>query len=284
MPRWIVLALTAALAVASACSGDDGADGTTATTEPRPPGYVAMGDSFAAGVGAQPYDAISGDCERSTKSWPVMLDELVDSIDLVDFRACGGAKVPHLLGPRGRLDPQIPAADEADDEVGLVTVTIGGNDAGFSELVLRCVIVDCSGVPESDDFQDKLEALTDELADEVYPAVRAAYPRARIVHVGYPRLTPAPGEGADGCRWLSAEEQTATASIVEQIGAAIIDAVDATDVDDVAFLDVFEALDGHELCTDDPWVNEVITLSSGRAHPTAEGYRAIAEMVAAELD
>src|SRR5690606_18755275 len=151
--------------LAAACSGDDGG---TPAAERRPSGYVALGDSFSAGVGAPtdaagkggcersnrslPHvhdeledattllasDACTVGCKRSTRSWPPVLDELDDAVDLVAFVACGGATVDDLLGPDGTLDAQIPAGAE-DREVGLVTLTIGGNDVGFSALVARCV-------------------------------------------------------------------------------------------------------------------------------------------------
>lgn len=279
--RWRrgVVTLAVLGGLAAACSGDDGG---TPAVERRPSGYVALGDSFSAGVGAAPDDAGSGGCERSTRSWPPVLDELDDAVDLVAFVACGGATVDDLLGPDGTLDAQIPAGAE-DREVGLVTLTIGGNDVGFSALVARCVLLDCSNAATDPGFRADLEAVGDRLSGEVYPAIRAAYPRARIAHVGYPRLTPAPGEDVEGCRWLSPTEQTAAAAVVEQLGVTAEQAVAAAEVDDVVFVDVFEALAGHELCTDEPWVNEVITLRSGRAHPTAEGYAAIAEAVAAAL-
>jgi lysophospholipase L1-like esterase len=282
-----ILALAALATVTAACGGgDDSGRDTTASTEARPSGYVAMGDSFSAGVGAPPYDAASGKCERSTLSWPKLLDAADDDLDLVAWPACGGAKIEHLLGPwdSRQLAAQVPA--DADLDVGLVTLTISGNDAGFSDLVGRCVLGDCSDVPGSADFQATLQAITDRLADELYPAIRDAFPNARIVHVGYPRLTPAPGEplGSD-CGWMNgAAEQEAVAGIVAALDDAIEAAVDQTATGDVTFVDDLDTFEGHELCTADPWVNEVVSFDSGRAHPTAAGYEALAATVADALD
>jgi lysophospholipase L1-like esterase len=275
--------------VTTACSGDDspssGRDAATSTTEARPPGYVALGDSFSAGVGAPPYDAASGKCEQSSLTWPKLLDGDEDTIELLELRACGGAQIEHLLGPwdSRALPAQIPTAAEADPDptVGLVTLTIGGNDAGFSELVARCVLGDCSDVPGRSEFVATLRTVTDQLADQVYPAIRAAFPDARIVHVGYPRLTPAPGQSTgDTCGWITSDaEQDAIAGIVGALDGAIEAAVDRTTIDDVAYVDAFDTFAGHELCTDDPWVNDVVSFDSGRAHPTAAGYEALADAV-----
>lgn len=285
MRRAAAVLLLLAFTTAACSGGDDSSSDTTPTTEARPPGFVALGDSFSAGVGAPPYDAASGKCERSSLSWPEVLDGADDTVELVAFSACGGAKIDHLLGPWDSRNqpPQIPV--DARLDVGLVTVTIGGNDAGFSDLVARCVLGDCSDVPTSAAFLAVLETITDRLADDVYPAIRSAFPNARIVHVGYPRLTPPPGEAVDdSCGWLSPIEQEATAGIVRGIDGAIDAAVGRTDVDDVVYVDVFDALAGHELCTDEPWVNPVISFDSGRAHPTASGYKALATTVATALE
>jgi hypothetical protein len=45
---------------------------------------------------------------------------------------------------------------------------------------------------------------------------------------------------------------------------------------------VGEVFAGHELCTSDSWVNP-ISLDSERAHPTEEGYEALAAAVLEEL-
>lgn len=260
------------LVAATACSGGDD------DAAPREPvGYVALGDSFSSGEGARDYDEASGSCHRSTLSWPHVLDDSEDDIVLEELRACGGATVDRLLAPWTKRDQEAQIPAEPDPDVGLVTLTIGGNDVGFGELVARCVLGDCSGVPASPEFEAQLDALSTRLIDEVYPALEAAYPNAVIVHVAYPRLTPEEGPLV-GCGWLSEPEREATVEIVDKLNETIGRV--AQDV----FLDIREALAGHELCSDDPWVNEVISLDSERAHPTVDGYEAIADAVADAMD
>jgi lysophospholipase L1-like esterase len=271
-----VLVVAAVSVLAAACSGDDG-DASEPTV------YVALGDSFSAGVGAPPYDEDSGSCDRSELSWPYVLAEEGDDLELRELRACGGAEIDNLLQPwTNRREPaQIP--HDPDEEVGLVTFTIGGNDVGFGDIVARCVLGDCSDVPDSEAFQDTLEALVNRLLAEVYPALRAAYPEARIVHVGYPRLTPGgAGDLPLECIWLSTAERVAAIAIVDELNEAIEAAADLSGDAAVEFADIGGAFVGHELCTDDSWVNP-ISLDSERAHPKDEGYVAIASAVAAAL-
>lgn len=279
--RPIALALTLILAVAAACTGGEepGGPGTTSSTAtPTPISYVALGDSFASGEGAPPYDATSGPCHRSARAWAVQLSTDVARIDDFAHPACAGAKTEHLTGPwtdRG-LPPQIPATP--DPSVTLVTLTIGGNDIGFSSIVLACVLFRC---PEADSstVTTPLHDLSVRLADAVYPALEAAYPNARIVHVGYPFLAPAPGQPVRGCAWLDAGDQARAEAVVDALNDTIAEAADDAGV---TYVDVEGALEGHELCSSSPWV--VAIGGNGQAHPNASGQRALEEAVAEALD
>lgn len=267
------LALVAALA---ACGGDDsgGADGTSTTVAPHV--YAALGDSFSAGEGAPPYEAASGACNRSAASWTNLL-AADDEVASIDHRACGGSQIGNLLTPwadRGQA-AQVPA--EPDPTVTLVTVTVGGNDVGFGEIVAVCVFLECPA-PTDAGFAAKLQALGVRLADELYPALEAAYPNAEIAHVGYPRLTPPAGDPVEGCSWLSEGDQAAAAGIVAALNATIATSAEAAGV---TYVDVTEAAAGHELCSAAPWFQGIG--QPGQAHPTADGQRAIARAVAKAL-
>src|SRR5687768_2981473 len=93
MRRWRALALAVAvIAPLAACGDDDEA------APPEPLQYVALGDSFSAGVGAKPYDEESGKCERSDLGFPPVLAEEADLV-LLEVRACGGARTERFLEP-----------------------------------------------------------------------------------------------------------------------------------------------------------------------------------------
>jgi lysophospholipase L1-like esterase len=242
--------------------------------------YVALGDSFSSGEGAAPYVAGSDSCYLSSLAWPRSLYADVAGFVSIDHRACAGARTAHLTGAweDRELPPQIPA--EPDEAVTLVTFTIGGNDAGFGDIVGSCVLTACPR-PDDEDFAASLTTLTDRLTTSVYPAMAAAYPNARLVHVGYPRLTPAPGEPVEGCGWLDGEDQTRAAGILAALDDAIRAATEQSD-GTVEYADVSEAFAGHELCTAESWLNPV-GLGAGHAHPNAAGQRGLEEAVATAL-
>ena len=94
----IAVALVIAV-VGSACDGGDVSEGTTTTAAERPLVYVALGDSYSSGEGAEPYDATPASCHRSATSWTRQLDTNSTDIASLDQQACSGARVEHLVAP-----------------------------------------------------------------------------------------------------------------------------------------------------------------------------------------
>jgi lysophospholipase L1-like esterase len=234
--------------------------------EPPPPAnYVALGDSFSSGDGAGGYDATPADCRRSSSAWPRLLDQSSASL-VVDLRACSGADT-------GDLVAQLPPTP--NEAITLVTLTIGGNDAGFGDIVEACLLGSCPS-PTDPAFLSDLDAMAAALGG-VYTTVDQRFPSADILHVGYPRLTPPPGDPVGVCFWLPPTDQAAAAAIVDAINDRIEAAVTASSTD-VAYVDVTSALADHELCTPSPWVTLL-----GRAHPNAAGQQALRQAVAAAL-
>jgi lysophospholipase L1-like esterase len=274
------IGVAALVLLAAACGGDDGGDDEA--DAPKVERMVALGDSFMAGEGASPYDESSGKCHRSPNAWPRVLDALDDGYELVELRACGGARTERLLGPWTDRDQpaQIPA--EPDPSVDVVLLMIGGNDAGFGDVSLQCVLLDCSGVPASAEWQGKLATLSQTLVEQVYPRLRTAYPQARLVHVTYPYLTPAEIPTDPACGWLTEPEVPATRQLVADINDAITTAARSFADDEVEVLDASGAFEGHELCTEESEVHP-ISLASDRAHPTTAGYASIAQTVRGAL-
>ena len=122
-------------------------------TRPRPNvrpirTYMALGDSFSSGPGAG--SSISPDqitCGRTDGSYVYQLyqdDDLVakPNPDLYNetafgFNACSGAVTTDVqsLQMQNATEPYTPFITGAD----LYTITVGGNDLGFDEIVRACV-------------------------------------------------------------------------------------------------------------------------------------------------
>src|SRR2546423_9450877 len=92
--------------------------------------YIALGDSYSSGVGAGGYDPASGICERSPRSYTALWAAGHPGTAFTSV-ACGGATTDDVLSK------QVGALSSATT---MVTITIGGNDAGFVSVVTTCLL------------------------------------------------------------------------------------------------------------------------------------------------
>jgi lysophospholipase L1-like esterase len=292
--RTITKRVLAAMALVAMVGGTVAVSGGTASADAPAGAYVALGDSYASGDGAPPYEA-TPNCHRSAGAWARQLANDASSIDPVDLVACGGATTAHLVGPWAQkgLPAQIPAAaTPTTSAVSLVTLVIGGNDVGTAGFVNNCKAFVCPS-PTAAGFKNKLTALKNTLVTTVYPRLRAAYPNAVLAHVGYPQGTPAPGTTPVNCGWLSKADQQALTTMIDALDQAIRDATlqySASVPAGVQYVDVRNVMLGHEMCTASPWINPLAnggllglfaTASANTpAHPNAAGQKAIELTVA----
>ena len=163
-----------------------------------------------------------------------------------------------------------------------MSITVGGNDAGFGPVIGACVVVDCVGSGNIALARAFVVAVLPLRLAATYRAVHEAAPGARLVVVGYPRLFPADADDVTGCPWLSEAERRGlnrAANLLNRVTRAVARHSGAR------FVDVGSALAGHELCTADSWLYPIGDLTAVRswAHPVAEGQQAIADRVTSAL-
>src|ERR1700722_18735626 len=89
--------------------------------------YVALGDSCSSGVGA---GDTSGSCGRSPNAYP-SLWATANSVASFTFAACSGATTAGVIS--GQLS-------SLNATTTVVSITVGGNDAGFSAVMETCVL------------------------------------------------------------------------------------------------------------------------------------------------
>ncbi|MDH3039159.1 GDSL-type esterase/lipase family protein [Streptomyces sp. TRM75561] len=119
------LALGAAAAVTLAGALAAAAPATAAPRPATPLNYVALGDSYVSAPGVP--DEIDAACARSSGNYPHLLAGKIKA-QLTDV-SCAGATTADLAAPQGTAPAQFTALNRKTD---LVTVTIGGNDIGFT--------------------------------------------------------------------------------------------------------------------------------------------------------
>ncbi|MBL1068074.1 SGNH/GDSL hydrolase family protein [Streptomyces sp. 7-21] len=232
-------------------------------------GYVALGDSYSSGVGAGSYDDASGDCRRSTVAYPELWAD-ANAPASFDFTACSGATTTDVLN--NQLGP-------LDSGTSLVTISIGGNDAGFADAMQTCVLWGTSAcldrIAEANAY---ISGTLPSRLDAVYQEIASRAPNAEVVVLGYPRMYELNGS----CLFGISEESRAAIN-----GAAdLLSEVIGKSAADHGFTygDVRSAFTGHEICSDDEWLHSVTLPIGDSYHPTAEGqaggYYAVLESLA----
>ncbi|RKT03878.1 GDSL-like lipase/acylhydrolase family protein [Streptomyces sp. 3211.6] len=220
-------------------------------------GYVALGDSYSSGVGAGNYDSASGNCKRTTRAYPALW-AAAHSPQTFSFTACSGARTGDVIS--GQLGPLNSGTD-------LVSITIGGNDAGFSDVMTTCVLQsESTCVNRVNQAKAYVDSTLPGQLDQVYDAIRGRAPSARVVVLGYPRFYKLNGSCVAG---LTEGERSAINGASDYLNAAI--AKRAAD-HGFAFASVVGAFTGHEICSGDAWLHSVNWTNIGESyHPTAAG-------------
>ncbi|MBV2354107.1 SGNH/GDSL hydrolase family protein [Streptomyces sp. J2-1] len=224
---------------------------------PAASGYVALGDSYSSGVGAGDYLASSGDCRRSSRAYPALW-AAAHAPSSFTFVACNGARTTDVLESQlGALGPR----------TGLVSVTAGGSDSGFSGVMITCVV---AGQRACLSAVDKALAHVDGVLpgdlDRLYAAIDARAPAARVVVLGYPHFYQLPGACSSG---LQTPARSAINVAVDRLNLVI--AKRAAD-HGFTFVDVRDSFAGHEICSSTPWLRSVDVLHPTESyHPTAPG-------------
>lgn len=241
---------------------------TTASASPSRPTsargdrvvWAALGDSYASGTGTGRYD-VDGPCMRGTRAYPELLAARDRAVDLT-FLACAGATTDDVLT---RQVPQVPR--DAD----VVTISVGGNDAGFFGAVPLCLSED-----QEKACLDRLATMRSTAPGTIGPALSTTYaavarraPRARIVAIDYPQPF-SDGRACAAAQGVSAREAKALDRAVAAVNEVIERRAKAAGVTYVPTASRFR---GHGVCARTPWVNGLTSEWTELYHPSAAGHR-----------
>jgi lysophospholipase L1-like esterase len=231
--------------------------------------YVALGDSYSSGVGAGNYIGSSGSCDQSTNAYPALWNTANQPASYVS-EACSGATTATVLSS------QLSALSAATT---LVSITVGGNDVGFSSVMETCVLEFTSRCVSAVNNAESLmtSQLPGEL-DAVLNAIKADAPNARVVVLDYPDLYDL--TKSSSCIGLSTTDRTDLNNGANELDSQIQAA--AARHGDV-FADVRNAFSGHEICDSSSWLHSVNFLDVSESyHPTASGQSGAYEPVFSE--
>lgn len=230
--------------------------------------YVALGDSYSSGVGTRVFYEEEGSCDRSPDAYgPKIAAAKGYSLN---FEACSGATTTNVI--KEQLSP-------LSSTTSLVTITIGGNDAGFSEVMLNCALYyfTCgSAIKEADTF---IEKTLPGLLETTYNDIKSRATKALVVVLGYPHLFTAEGTTCNVNFLTSGHEKELnhSADLLDEVIKARAKAAGFT------FVDPRTAFLPHEICDSDEWLNGQSLPLSESYHPNVQGQEDFTSQIEAVL-
>ncbi|WP_327166224.1 SGNH/GDSL hydrolase family protein [Streptomyces zaomyceticus] len=273
-------AVTAALATAAGLGAGPAAAAGTA-----PDRYVALGDSFASGAGVP--DQADADCMRSSRNYPALVNAALAPAAHKDV-TCGGATTVHMTSAQNASAP--PQLDALSADTDLVTLTIGGNDVGFADIIVRCVTLgafNLAGSPCKSSYTwtgtDRLAATVDATAPKIAAAIdgiRQRAPQARILVTGYPAILPDNGTNCPWVATIAKGDAPWLRDTHKRLNTVIATQAAARGA---VYVDTYTKSIGHDVCkpAGTRWMEPLITNAAAPFHPNAAGERAMADAVLA---
>jgi lysophospholipase L1-like esterase len=270
--------ILAAVAVAALFAG-------TAQAAPR---YTALGDSYAAGP-LIPLPLPPFGCLKSSNNYGHIAQRTLAYAEYRDA-TCSGAETEDMTQPQNvSPGPNPPQFNSLSPETALVTINIGGNDIGFSELAENCVSLLPWGSPCKNQYvQNGDDEISDRIAETapkvagVIQGIRAnTSPNTQILVLNYSAIFPHTGYGCypkmpvarGDVVWLRSKQEELNTMLADQAAA-----------NDAQLVDVYKASIGRDACASSltRWVEPYVPVNAAaQLHPTLRGMRAMAAMVVA---
>jgi lysophospholipase L1-like esterase len=230
----------------------------TAPAAAAAPPYVALGDSYSSGVGTRSYIDDGTSCQRSTYAYPSLIAAARGYS--LNFRACSGAKIPDVT------NTQLSALSSATR---YVTISVGGNDAGFADVLTECAqpgwMSNCNAAIDA--AQSYLNNTLPGALSTLYASIKSRAAYAKVVVVGYPRIFQ--GEDCNAFTWFSPSEESRLNQTADLLNSKLSSAASAKGF---AFANPTTRFIGHAVCDDVEWLNGLSNPISESYHPNRSGH------------
>ncbi len=256
--------------------------------------YVSLGDSYtSAPIVPLPTGNPIG-CGRSTNNYPSDVARTIHPGSFTDI-SCASATTVNMTESQsvpfgGTNQPQFSALSSADT---LVTVGIGGNDAGLIGVAEHCAETDwyqpfgsaCKNSYQSGGSDPNVAAIkaTGPKVAAVLAGIHQRAPGARVLLVGYPDGLPVNGHGCWPLVPLSNGDVSYFDSLETQLNQVLASEAAANGA---TYVDTFHSSIGHDACqpSGTAWVNGIIPNSIAfPLHPNQAGEQNMANQVLAAL-
>jgi lysophospholipase L1-like esterase len=328
--------------------GQQAADPTAPWNSPSPVTratwgtYVSLGDSYSAGEGLGNYapgshvdqsqcrvsvlghcvyhkdPKVLNGCDRSSSAYNSTVSGAYGFHGGKQTWACSGSITRDIYDGPG--DPNCTQGhasgsygegcqvNRVNANTSLVTMTIGGNDAGFSSDLKNCYMAERPGGAHEAGCTGQQSAIDGEIKDmgprlvADLQAIRARAPHARIIILTYPRAFPENPTQSGACiklgvsvasyhLCLSPGDQRFLNDEAAKLDTAVCAAVQSAGVG-AECVNAYNAFDGCEMtdlhsCLQSPTVHvsgsTVIGINQGAYHPTAQGQQILGALINQEI-
>jgi lysophospholipase L1-like esterase len=218
--------------------------------------YVALGDSYSSGTGTRTY--FDSSCQKSVYAYPYLLSQQRPNTQLV-FAACSGAQTSNVLNTQ---------VANLTTGTGIVTITIGGNDAGFSSVITECAKPEWASVCDTrvNEAQTFIRNTLPGRLNSVYSQIKSRSPSAKVIVLGYPRIFA--GIDCNAGTWFDADDMqmlNATADLLRDVTRGRAQAYGFT------FKDAIPPFIGHAVCQAE-WINGLSNPVGESYHPNQTGH------------
>lgn len=248
--------------------------------------YVALGDSYAAGP-LIPVQLPPWGCLKSSNNYGQLANRQLG----YTYRdaTCSGAETEDMTAPQGvSPEPNPPQFDRLTASTTLVSITIGGNDIGFSSIAEDCFSQDNTGTPCQDryvvngvdEISRRIQETAPKVADTIQ-GIRAKSPNAKILVVNYAAILPDTGPGCWPVVPISEGDVPYVRAKQKELNQMLADQAAAGGA---TLVDWYAASIGHDACQPPgiKWVEGAAPLNAAAPlHPNLLGMIGASELVVA---
>jgi len=245
--------------------------------------YVSLGDSYTAGPLVPNPTGNPILCGRSTHNYPSDIARVISPAGFADA-SCSSATTVDMTQPQsleGGIQTNPPQFNALSAGDALVTVGIGGNDAGLIGVIETCAEIDithpfgsaCKNRYTAGGSDPNVAAIVAAglKVAAVLQGIHARAPQARVGLIGYPDGLPVNGSSCWPLVPISAGDITYIDGLEKQLNAVLQTDANANDA---IYVDTFTSSIGHDACKapGTAWVNGIIPTSAAfPLHPNQTG-------------
>jgi hypothetical protein len=250
--------------------------------------YVALGDSYTASPLTGSLVGSPAGCLRSSNNYPRVARPSIGLDAFVDV-SCSGAKTDDFFAPQSVTGgTNAPQLDAVTASASAVSIGIGGNDIGFSDIVQSCLGVNPFATPCRDRYTSggvdqlaaRIAATAPKIAN-VLASTRQRAPLATIYLVGYPAVVPNSGFGCWPTVPISPGDVLYLRTTTKNLNAMLATQAAAAGA---RYVDTYTPSIGHDTCASSStrWIEGLFPSSSAAPfHPNARGSAGMGAALAA---